>query len=185
MTVALILLLAAASLSVAGPRVLSGPAMRGMSATTRLTAWPAAMAAALSFTVVAVALVLWPDHSPPERLADTLLTCMGSIWHAMSPATVPIVAVAAVLLATPLSLHIARLLRRASVSRRRVHHRHRDALRVSDIGPRLDALADDSTGGGHVGLGRAAVAGLLWAIPAITATAAVAITSAAVCAAVF
>lgn len=85
MTVAFTLAVSAGLVALLSPWVLNHRLARQVGPTTRLAGWLGS-AASLMFLLVSVVVVLaWPRHAPAEGVAETVLRCLATATHTITP----------------------------------------------------------------------------------------------------
>ncbi|MEE2035410.1 M56 family metallopeptidase, partial [Rhodococcus chondri] len=130
MTLALVLLLGAALISMAAPRVLGPLAATAVPPGALLAAWLGSLAGALFFGASAVVTLAWPDHAPAEAAVEAVVQCLSALSHAMQPWITETVAATGTLALLTMAVRAVLLGRRYARDQARLLDYHRDVVSI-------------------------------------------------------
>jgi Zn-dependent protease with chaperone function len=127
MTLAVVLLVAATALVVAGPRWLRTMDRHAPPSLT-LTAWIGSVVGTFVLIATATVTTLWPDHTPAERALELAARCLSVLIHSADPRVGEGVAAVAVVAVVAAILRLARSARAHLRSGSAIRDRHLDVL---------------------------------------------------------
>ncbi|AWZ22989.1 MULTISPECIES: M56 family metallopeptidase [Rhodococcus] len=130
MTLALVLLLGAALISMAAPRMLGPLAATAVPPGILLAGWLGSLAGALFFGVSAVVTLAWPDHAPAEAAVEAVVQCLSVVFHAVQPWIIETLAVIGALALLAMTVRAVILGRRYAREQVRLLDYHRDVVSI-------------------------------------------------------
>ena len=130
MSLALLLLVAAALIATVMPRVLESTRLAVTRPAVVLVAWLTSIGAVLLFTGSAVLMLLGPEHPPAEAAVDAVLRCLSAFHHTTRPWVSDVMTIVTTCAAMALTARAVVFSRRHRAVRQRVQQRHRDTLSV-------------------------------------------------------
>ncbi len=130
MTLALVLLLGAALISMATPRMLGPLAATSVPPGVLLAAWLGSIAGALFFGASAVVTLAWPDHAPAETAVEAVVRCLSAVSHAMQPWITETLAATGALALLTITVRAVILGRRYTREQTRLLDYHRDVVSI-------------------------------------------------------
>ncbi|MGN5240885.1 MULTISPECIES: M48 family metalloprotease [unclassified Rhodococcus (in: high G+C Gram-positive bacteria)] len=130
MTLALVLLLGAALISIAAPRMLARLAGTSLPPGVLLAAWLGSLGGALFLGASAVVTLAWPDHAPAEAAVEAVVRCFTAMSHAVQPWITETMAAVGALGLLAVVVRAVILGRRYAREQARLRTYHRDVVAI-------------------------------------------------------